>query len=157
MKRRRNQLPAGRNLKPPCLPEELQHTIAALCEFAVRARTHVPRNGYSKDIIYVPEPEAATRLAQELAQLAKGSALLAGRAVANEEDYTVACRAGLDCIPAMRRKILVALIAEGDIKRVNMPASTLRYATEELESQELLVGGALSPLAQDLLGMAGIV
>jgi hypothetical protein len=57
----------------------------------------------------------------------------------------------------MRRKILVALIAEGDIKRVNMPASTLRYATEELESQELLVGGALSPLAQDLLGMAGIV
>jgi hypothetical protein len=74
-------------------------------------------------------------LAQELAQLVKGSALLAGRAVANEDDYTVACRAGLDCVPAMRRKILDALLAGGDIKRMNMPASTLKYATEELESQ----------------------
>jgi hypothetical protein len=89
-------------------------------------RTHVPRNGHSKDIIYVPEAEAATRLAQELAQLARGSALSAVRAVANEEDYTVACHAGLDCIPAMGRKILDDLVAGEAINRVNLPASTLR-------------------------------
>ena len=50
--------------------------IAALAEFTVRARTHIHRNGYSKEIEYVPEPEAATRLAQQLAQLSKGSALV---------------------------------------------------------------------------------
>ena len=141
----------------PRLPEELQRKLAALSEFVVRARTHVPRNGYSKDIVYVPEPEAATRLAQQVAQLTKGSAVLAGRPVADEEDYSVALRAGRDCIPATRAKILDALIARGNIKRVNLPASTLYYAIEELKSQELIAGASLSPLARDLLLQAGIL
>ena len=53
----------------------------------MRGRTHIPRAGNSKEIEYVPEIEAATRLAQQLAQLTKGSALLDGRKVANEDDY----------------------------------------------------------------------
>jgi hypothetical protein len=147
------------SLKPaePEIAESLQLQIAALAEFAVRARTHVPRNGYSKDIVYVPEPEASTRLSQQLAQLVKGSALLAGRPVAQREDYSLAWRVGFDCIPAMRAKILNALISGGDIRSVNMPPSTKSYAVQDLECQELVAENALSPLAVELLRKARVV
>ena len=105
----------------------------------------------------MPEPEAATRLAQQLAQLVKGSAVLAGRNVAGENDYSVAWRAAHDCIPAMRTKILDALIAGGDTESVNMPASTKTYATQDLECQELLEGDSLSLLARELLRQAGVL
>ena len=38
-----------------------------------------------------------------------------------------------------------------------LPASTEHYVTEELELLELLVGKALSALAEDLLRKAGIL
>src|SRR5262249_29785846 len=139
------------HLTEPKLTEEAQHMIAALAEFAVRGRTHIPRSGYSKDIIYVPEPEAATRLAQQLAQLAKGSALLVGRAAVNVEDYRLAQRVALDCIPATRRRVLDPLIAGKPPNRADLPKATLHYAVEDLQSQELLVKDELSPLALQLL------
>jgi hypothetical protein len=141
----------------PELPRKIQKQIAALSEFAVRARTHVPRDGYRKDIIYVPEPEASTRLSQELAQLVKGSALLSGRSCATQKDYAVARRAGFDCIPAMRAKVLEILIAGGDISSVDMPRSTKSYAVQDLRCQELLAENGLSPLAVELLRKARVV
>src|SRR5438876_10101616 len=51
--------------------------IAAIAEFVVRARTHVARDSsQNKNLIYVPEAEAPTRLSQQLCQLAQGSARL---------------------------------------------------------------------------------
>lgn len=141
----------------PELTEEIQEKIAALAEFAVRARTHIPRSGYNKDIIYVPEPEAPTRLAQQLAQLTKGSALLAGRDTADSEDLKLTQRVALDCIPDNRRKILDALIAGKNAAVAMLPPSTLSYAIEDLETQGLLQVGQLSQLAKDLLRQAGVL
>jgi hypothetical protein len=135
----------------------MQGRIVALAEFAARARTHMPRDGYTKDIKYVPEPEASTRLSQQLGQLAKGSAVLAGRLTANDADCKVAVRAGKDSIPATRRKIIAALIARKTLSDVDLPDSTRFYATEDLECQGLLQGGVLSPLARDLLHQASIL
>jgi len=47
-------------LKNPVISESIMMRLAHLTEFAVRARTHVPRNGYTREIVYVPEAEAAT-------------------------------------------------------------------------------------------------
>jgi len=141
----------------PGLTSEAQHKIAALAEFAVRGRTHVPRSGYNKEIIYLPEPEAATRLAQQLAQLTKGSALLAGRSVAGVEDFRLAQRAALDCIPASRRIVLDALMDGRTVGDVNLPKATLHYAVEDLKSQGLIAGEGLSPLAMNLLNQASLL
>ncbi len=130
----------------PQIPHEMQERLAALSEFVVRARTHIMRSGYSKDIVYSPEPEAATRLAQQLAQLARGSALLGGRAEANEEDYRVALRAGLDSIPETKRKVLDSLLAGSS----PVPKSTKSYVLADLAEVGLIEGGKLSPLAEDL-------
>ncbi len=48
--------------------------------------------------------------AEQLAQLAKGSALLENRANMIDEDYTLVRKAVFDCIPVTRRKILDTLI-----------------------------------------------
>ena len=141
----------------PRLPHELQLKIAALGEFAVRARSQVPRDGSSKLILTVPEPESATRMPQQLPQLAKGSALIAGRDVVSEDDYAIARRAAFDSIPAVRRNVLDLLIAGSNISLAQLPPSTLHYVTEELQSLGLLCNNALSTLAQDLLRTAGII
>jgi len=140
----------------PDLPREFQRQIAALTELAVRGRTHVPGAGYSKDIICVHEPEAATRLAQQLAQLAKGSSLLDGRNVVSEEDCKLVRRVAFDCIPAVRRKILEALISGQSLKGLELPNSTLSYAKEDLQSQGFIEGQGLSQLALQHLREAGM-
>lgn len=141
----------------PQLAKADEHRIAALGEIAVRGRTHVPRDGYRKEIIYVPEAEANTRLPQQLAQLAKGSAFLSGRAVVGEQDMTLVTRVAFDCIPAARRAILSALIRKKGLEEAKLPTSTLSYAKEELQTQDLMRADILSPLVCDLLAKAGIV
>jgi len=141
----------------PELSLALQEKTAALAEFAVRGRTHVHRNGHSKTIEYIPEPEAATRLAQQLAQLAKGSALLSGKTEVNEEDYPLVQRVALDCIPKARRTLLEALIRGEGVDKCGLPGSTGSYVREELQAMDLLAGDALSRKARDLLAQAGVL
>jgi hypothetical protein len=141
----------------PTLPVEFQIRIAALSEIAVRARTHIPRNGYTKDIIYVPEPESNTRLAQQLAQLAKGSALLDGRSEVNEADFALVRRVAFDCMPPTKRAILEAAIFGKDLESVKLPASTRKYATDDLEAVGLLLERRLSPLALEMLETARLI
>lgn len=143
----------------PHLSNSFQHRIAALTEFVVRARTHVPRDSYGrKEITYVPEPEAPTRLAQQLAQLAKGSARLAGRVEVNEADYRIVLRCALDCIPAIRRAVLDHVMGKNAFGLRRIPKSTLSYAKEELRALEILALGAsrLSNAAEGWVNQAGI-
>jgi len=123
----------------PVLPEDVQRRIAALAEFTVIARTHIPREGKSKEIIYVPEPEASTRLAQQLCQLAKGSALLGGRDLVDEEDFLLVRRVAFDSIPATRRRILDALASGKQPSEAGLPYSTCNYAVLDLRSLKLVV------------------
>ncbi len=122
--------------------------LASLADFVARARSHVPRESDGdKAIIGEPEPESAPRLAQQLCQLAKGSALLSHRSSLAEEDFAVARRAGFDCIPAARRKALEWALNGG---RVSKTSSSQKYLAEDLEAVGLLADGRLSRLATDL-------
>ena len=146
----------------PTLPAQLQERIAALAEFTCRARTHVPRDSYRKSIITVPEPEGSPRLAKQLAQLAKGSALLEGREQVNEEDLKLVQRVAFDCLPQNRLKILDHLIESCDSPGMMMlppdlPSTTLHYAEEELEALHVLNGASLSALSIRLLCDAGVL
>ena len=123
------------------LAEGDQYQIAALADFAVRARTQVPRQSYTKEILYTPEPEAATRLAQQLCQLVKGSALLVGKTQVGVEDLDLVRRVAFDCIPATRRQVLEQCIkTEGGQQppKLDLPDSTLSYCRGDLKVLELL-------------------
>ncbi len=148
-------LMSGLGKQSPKLSPVLQHKVASLAEFAVRGRTHLPRNGYTKEIDYLPEPEAATRLAQQLAQLAKGSALLGARSSVEREDFQLAQRVAFDCIPAARRRLLDTLLRGEPADKSRLPSSTLSYVREELQALDLMTGDGMSDLARTLLASAG--
>jgi hypothetical protein len=145
----------------PRLPDETAEKIAALAEFVVRARTHVKRDGHKKEIRYVPEAEAPTRLSQQLSQLSKGSALIDSRGTVNERDYALVRRVGMDCIPTIRHKILEYLVTGEESIMAALPASTRSYAEEELEVLGLISGSgvsaALSLEALSLISKAGLL
>ena len=145
----------------PDLGDSILDGISSLAEFTVRARTHVPRASWGdRHIQYVPEAEAPTRLGQQLAQLAKGSALLGPRGEVDDEDMAVVRRVAFDCIPQNRWTILKTL-AEGKMQcEISLPAKTKQYAMEELEALGLTTkenGAAwtLTQFAADLLRAAG--
>ena len=144
----------GRN---PTMSRVFKRRLAALSELTVRARTAVPRDGYSKDIIYVPEPESSTRLAQQLCQATLGAALVLGDDEVGEQHINVARRIAFDCIPAGRRKILDHLIGGRPLKQLDMPAPTRSYYTADLQLQGVLEDDALSPLAIDMLTEANVL
>jgi hypothetical protein len=152
-----NSLLVGLDQTEPSVSCEFQRRIAALSEFAVRARTHVPREGYSKTVIYEPEAEAPTRMAQQLIQLTKGSAMLDRRRMVDDDDFKIAKRAAFDSIPASRRKIIDAIIAEQSTKLAFVAKSTRVYAVEDLAIQGLVTNDRLSNLATDLLQTAAII
>ena len=141
----------------PTLSLQLKRRIGALSEIAVRGRAHVVREGYNKDITYVPEPESNTRLPQQLAQLARGSALLDGRSEVSDRDLDLVKRVAFDCMPPVRKAILEHVIAGRSGQPDGIPGSTVSYGKKDLEAQGLLTDkGALSSLSMDMLAMAGV-
>jgi hypothetical protein len=152
----------------PAIPDRLQRRLAALAEFVALARTHIPHDGETKQVRYVPEPEGSTRLAQQLGQLTRGSALLGGRETVNEEDLCVVRRAGMDSIPAMRRVVINAMLAgkKATALHLGIPESTWSYLASDLRMLGLIQSAwdaeagmgvrLLSPLAKRLLRQAGV-
>jgi len=134
----------------PTLSVEMLMRVAALADFVTRARTHVERSGYTKEMLYTPEAEAPTRLSQQLSQLAKGVALLDGRANVSDADFTLVQRVAFDCIPTTRRKVIQALMRGGDLAAA-APKATLFYCIQDLEVLGLLSDRELSGLAHQLL------
>lgn len=104
-----------RGIEPEVPPELEEDQIPALGDFIGYCRTQLVRDSRgSREIIDVPEAESATRISQQLCQLAKGSALLDRRDVVNQQDYTLVKRVGFDCMPPARWKVLNSII-NGDL------------------------------------------
>jgi hypothetical protein len=123
--------------------------LSALAEFCARGRSSVSRaNDGDKAIIGEPEAESSPRLAQQLCQLAKGSALLSGRDAVVGEDFEISKRAAFDCIPARRRAMIDWAMGDG---RITADSSTKRYDREDLQALGLVDEDHLSDLAVKLL------
>jgi hypothetical protein len=138
----------GLGTESPELSKGMLTRLAALADFAAMARSYVPRDGRTKQLESDPQAESATRLSQQLAQLAKGSAILDGRNAVSETDYGVAIRVAFDSIPANRRSVLNHFL-RGD--RLAMKAATKSYAIDDLEALGLLEDSALTSDAKMLV------
>ncbi len=127
--------------KPPELGQRMIRRIACFAEVVAIARTHVFRESYGeRNIEYVPEPEANTRIAKGLAAIARGIAALSGSKKVAEEDLQDALRVGLDCLPEVRRKLFLASVAEQELKSVDMPWTSRQRAYEDLKELRVLDG-----------------
>ncbi len=124
---------------PPMLPAEMARRIASLAEVIAMGRTHVYRSSYgNREIEYVPEPEANTRISKGLAAIAKGIAALNRRAVVAEQDLQDAMRVGLDCLSENRRRLLLTALKGQDLASVKMSRTVRNRDIEELAELGIL-------------------
>jgi hypothetical protein len=127
---------AGALAKPRELDDAERARLIALAMLAVRGRSAVERDGYSREIELVPEPEGPARLVKILDRLLAG---LDALGVEREVAWYVVTKAALDCIPAIRCRLIDMLacgseptttkaLAEG----LGYPTNTIRRAVEDL-------------------------
>jgi hypothetical protein len=123
----------------PKLPNQMRKRIVSLAEIVAIGRTHIYRNGYgSREIEYVPEPEANTRVSKGLAAICKGIAALNNHSEVAEEDLQDALRIGMDCLPEYRRQLFVATVKGRERDAVPMPPTMRDREIEELVALEFL-------------------
>ncbi len=125
------------------LSVEMSRRIAALSEVIALARTYVFRSSYgNREIEYVPEAEANTRLSKGLAAIARGISSLNRREMVEEVDLQDALRVGLDCIPQNRRTLMLAVLQGEDPSSINMPRTVRKRELEDLKALEILESGS---------------
>ena len=93
--------------------------LVKIATLAVRCRSAVERDGYTREVQLVPEPEAPARLALVLLRLLNG---LRAIGLDSGAAWPLVVKCALDSMPALRRKVLE------DLLRRPMPASTTEVA-----------------------------
>ncbi len=116
--------------------------LIALATLTVRCRSAVERDGYSREVELIPEPEAPTRLVIVLDRLLAG---LDAIGVERQAAWHVVTKAALDSIPAIRRSILEALLGLDEptetpviAEQLGYPTGTSRRALEDLTAHGIV-------------------
>ena len=118
------------------LPESFTEPLIVLSDIVTRARSGVARDGYSRDLLYMPEPEAPTRLAKQLAQL--GAAALA-IGLDEAETWRLIRKVGWDSVPAVRCAVIDCLSRQSEAvslatiqEETGLPERTIARVAEDI-------------------------
>jgi len=119
------------------LPDHFTEPLISLVDIVTRARTGVARDYQTRDILYLPEPEAPTRLAKQIAQL---MAALIKIGVSEDEAWRLAEKIGWDSVPAVRSAVIRLLsrqegteLTRAELQeKTGLPETTVRRVEEDL-------------------------
>jgi hypothetical protein len=125
----------------PELTADQRARMVTLATLAVRARSAVERDSYSREVELVPDAESPTRLVKVLARLLAGiHATGADPATA----WRIVTKCALDSIPALRLAVIAHLHTTGEqstttiAQAVRHPTQTTRRALEDLAAHSLV-------------------
>jgi hypothetical protein len=107
------------------LTDAEQKAVIALGTLTARCRSAVSRDGYSREITLIHDPETPTRVCAQLTRLASALQRLG---VHEEERLRLTRRVALDCIDPVRREVLDRLAASTTPMDVQELASGFRYS-----------------------------
>jgi hypothetical protein len=120
----------------PPLSDAERARLRDLAVFAVRVRTAVERDGYHRDVQLLPEHEAPGRLALVLARLHAG---LVSIGVPDDETWPLLAKVAWDCVPGVRRSVLVPLRSATEpvttgavVSATGLPKTTAERTLEDL-------------------------
>jgi hypothetical protein len=129
------------NCGPLALPDSFTEPLIVLADIVTRARSGVARDGYSRELLYLPQPEAPTRLAKQLGQI--GAATLE-IGVSPSETWQLVRKIGWDSVPAVRCAVIEYLARQSDPvphslieEETGLPTQTVRRVVEDLVALQL--------------------
>jgi hypothetical protein len=141
----------------PTIERPMVRRLAQLAEVAAIGRTKIIRSNFGgREIEFVPEAEANTRIAKGLAGIARGIAALNQHEQVQEDDLQDAFRVGLECLPDLRKELLLTAFRREDLNELGN-RTTRERAIGELEALGLFTPGrVISEAAARLLHAAGL-
>src|SRR5262249_41468365 len=110
----------------------------SLARCTALGRTAVVRDGYTKNLRDVAEPEGPSRLVLQLRKALRGLCAARGRTAPGPTELRIVAQIARDSIPRLRRSILEALVELGAstheevASHIHMPRTTVYYKLEEL-------------------------
>ena len=142
---------------PPEMTPTMIRRIAAVAEIVAKGRTYIYRNGLKRDIDYVPQSEANTRIAKGLAGIARGIASLRGESTVGESEFQDVVRVAFDSLPENRRKVMKAIL-DDTVCELRLPRTVLDREREDLYELGLVESGGyeFSKSVKRLLNVAQI-
>jgi hypothetical protein len=120
---------------------DLAEELVLLSTLAVRCRSDVERDGYSREIVLIPEAEAPARLALVLLRLWNGLQAI-GADLETTRHLVTKC--ALDSMPQLRRRVIEQLMEHGRLSTpaiadlIGYPTLTTRRGCEDLAGHGVL-------------------
>ena len=115
---------------PPEREEGDAERLVNLAVLVARCRSAVERDGHSREVELIPEPEAPARLVIVLNHLLAG---LLSLGADRDTAWSVVSAAALDSIPALRRKAMSVLLAAKGEVRLSQVAEMIGYPQKTTE------------------------
>jgi hypothetical protein len=139
------------------VPDEERDRLIRLAQITVRCRSAVERDSYTREIELIPDSEAPGRLALGLLRLLNAAVALGAD---REVGWWLITKCALDSMPAIRRRVIEALVLEGDgtgapelAAGIGYPTTTARRALEDLAAHGLTKRTKQGPGKEDLWAM----
>lgn len=124
--------------------KDVEAKIIHLACFCALCRTHVSRDGYTRQFVqYVPEPEGTPRLVKQFMMMGIALAMVYGKPGIDAEVYEVLKKIGLDLLSVQRKRLIRHLWTSGYIagggwattndiaEGVNMPGKSTLLTLED--------------------------
>ncbi len=116
--------------------------LVTLATFAVKCRSAVERDSRTREIEYVPDAEAPSRLVLMLGRML---AALRAIGVSDHDAWRYTVHLALDSMPALRKDVLVTLATLGEshtktiADQLRLPTTTVRRTLEDLTAHHIAV------------------
>ena len=132
----------GPDRKPRAINDDEQRLLIVLADFCTRARSAIERDGYTREIELIPDPEMPARLAIGLRALAGGLEVVGAE---RTEIWRIVTKCALDSVPEIRLGAIRILHAAdngvgttaGVADELGYPMTTTRRALEDLAALKI--------------------
>jgi hypothetical protein len=118
---------ANRDLVYGELTESDKSRLKALAIFTARARTAVERDGYTGDLLVMPQAEGPARLVKAFRRLYGG---LCAIGVDEDNRWDLLRRVAIDCVPTIRAAVLDELVGGAGYRRTSEIAANVEMVTK---------------------------
>ena len=116
-----------------------QQRVINLAQFIAKGRTAISKDGYTKTLKYLPQPEGPGRLTSQLKRILQGLCAVHRRTRPSEQEMAILAKFARDSIPAIRLTVIETLWAQETILKKELegltfiPSTTLTYELENLQ------------------------